>query len=121
MEILCKSEYQNVYRVKDGVLFVVNKFKYIKNKKGYMYHLSNIDRKNSKTYKKGCKDLKILTKKYKSNGVCFDVGQVIYQHYPVELTDKNEWEFQIKTTGEYFSGNTEEMNLYLHYLNKLIN
>lgn len=52
MEILCKSEYQNVYRVKDGVLFVVNKFKYIKNKKGYMYHLSNIDRKNSKTYKK---------------------------------------------------------------------
>lgn len=121
MEILCKSEYQNVYRVKDGVLLIVNKFKYIKNKEGYIYPLNNISRKNSKTYQKGCKDLKILTKKYKLNNVCFDIGQVVYKHYPVELTDKTQWEFQIKTTGEYFSGNSEEMNLYLHYLHQLIN
>lgn len=29
MEVLCKSDYQDLYRVMDGVLLVVNKFRYI--------------------------------------------------------------------------------------------
>ena len=29
MEILCESDYQNVYRIMDGVILVVNKFECI--------------------------------------------------------------------------------------------
>lgn len=119
MEVLCKSDYQDVYRVKDGVLLVVNKFKYIYNKNGYRKLSYEIKRANSKTYAKGCKDLKIATEKvFESNDTVYEIGQVFHYHYPVELVPKEEWEIQIKTTGDLFSGTSEEV---LKYIEEIIN
>lgn len=40
MQTLCESEYQDIYRIKDGVLLVVNKFKPIdKRKKSYNFKI----------------------------------------------------------------------------------
>ena len=119
MEVLCKSDYQDVYRIKDGVLLVVNKFKYIYRADGYRM-IAYANRTNSKTYQKGCKDLKVLTKRHL--GKCPDknleIGQVIYHYYPVELAPKEEWNYQIKTTGNLFSGTSEEV---LKYIEDIIN
>lgn len=41
-------------------------------------------------------------------------GTILYYGRPVEIVDKSEWNYQIKTTGEAFSGN-------LNNILKLIN
>lgn len=126
MQTLCESEYQDIYRIKDGVLLVVNKFKpidYSKITDGYVYIY------NSKThkYKKGCQNcLKILKEDY----ICYDEyaditipkGTVVYYNTPVELLlDKSEYQYQIKTTGEMFSGNSKEIIEYINDIISVIN
>lgn len=121
MEVLCKSDYQDVYRIKEGVLLVINKFKYKCNENGYRMFAYGINRINSKTYAKGCKDLKIVTKRIvEKYGTVYEIGQVIYQNYPVELVSKEEWNYQIKTTGELFNGNQNEMLKLLMIIDNII-
>ncbi len=119
IETLCKSDYQDVYRIKDGVLLVVNKFKYIYKENGYIMLAYGVNRRNSKTYANGCKDLKVVTKRIiESNGTVYEIGQVLYHNYPVKLALKEEWDYQIKTTGDLFSGTSEEV---LKYIEDIIN
>ena len=64
MEVLAKTEYQDLYRVTDGVLLVVNKFVPIEyeNEKYFTVHRRGV--KQGK-YNKGCQDwLKILKEDY---------------------------------------------------------
>lgn len=132
MEVICQCDYQDIYRIKDGVLLIINKFKYVTDTEGYRYvHLFDINRSNSKTYAKGCqKSLKILTKAYRyssrklySNQKSEDVvpaGTVIYNGYPVKKVDSNEWTYQIKTTGEFFSGNKSNILDLIYQITRLI-
>lgn len=55
MEVLAKTEYQDLYRVTDGVLLVVNKFVPIEyeNEKYFTVYRGKV--KQSK-YNKGCQD-----------------------------------------------------------------
>ena len=54
MEILANTEYQDVYRIKDGVLLIINKFKPIKIEGiDHPYITINLNRYNSKIYYKG--------------------------------------------------------------------
>ena len=124
MQILCKSDYQDIYRIKDGVLLVVNKFKpidysSITNKIIYLY-----DAKTRK-YKKGCQScLEILTEDYYDEfaDITIPMNTVAYHNNPVELlTDKSEYEYQIKTTGDMFSGNSEEITEYIDDIIHVIN
>lgn len=72
---------------------------------------------NVKSYKKGCqKQLKILKENYyvSYENTIVPSGTILYYGRPVKLADKCEWEYQIKTTGESFSGNS-------NYILKLIN
>ncbi len=120
MQTLCKSDYQDVYRVKDGVLLVVNKFAYIQNKEGYRRRVDATG-KNAMNYAVGCKDLKKVTKRIKDiDGNCVEVGQVLYHGYPVSLAPKSSWDYQIKTTGDMFSGNKNEITKYIEEINKII-
>lgn len=114
MQVLAKTEYQDLYRVADGVLLVVNKFKPIDYGENKWISLFN---PNVKSYKKGCqKQLKILKEDYYNSFLQATIrkGTVLYCGRPVELVDKCEWDYQIKTTGESFSGNS-------NYILKLIN
>lgn len=116
MEVVCKSDYQDIYRVKDGVLLVINKFKRVKQENGlYRYIACN----RYKRYAKGCQSsLCVLTEDYISDTYydyeVFHAGQVIYEGYPVELVDKSEWNFQIKTTGDALSGDIGTITMLLN-------
>lgn len=114
IQILAETEYQDLYRVTDGVLLVVNKFKpidYSKNTERHIYIYSS----SAKTgkYNKGCQDcLKVLKNDYYNTYVDVTVpkGTVLYHGTPIEVTDdKSEYQYQIKTTGDLFSGNIDEM------------
>ena len=115
MEVVCKSDYQDIYRVKDGVLLVINKFKYITDDDGKMNYIGYS--MGHKRYAKGCQSsLCVLRHDYDDTyrGKKYYAGQVIYEGYPVELVDKSEWNFQIKTTGDALSGDIGTITMLLN-------
>lgn len=120
MQVLAETEYQDLYRITDGVLLVVNKFKPIDY--GEDKYVSLYDPK-VKSYNKGCqKRLKILKEDYysKYEDVTVSQGTVLYYGRPVELARKYEWNYQIKTTGESLSGDFDEVTELLTSIIKII-
>ena len=118
MQVVCESDYQDIYRIKDGVLLVVNKFKPIHSSPN---RICTCYSEKTKAYNKDCqKHLKVLQEDYVSwSGISVPKDTVIYHRTPVEIeTDKSKYEYQIKTTGEMFSGNSEWM---LDYIGDIIN
>lgn len=120
MQTLCKSDYQDVYRIKDGVILLVNKFDYVHGDDGYRRSFFTTT-KNTMTYASGCRDLKKVIERIEGyNKTYAEVGQVLYHGYPVKLIPKKNWNYQIKTTGDMFSGNSEETVNYLEDIIKII-
>lgn len=115
MEVLANTEYQDVYRIVDGVLLIVNKFLYkdYSKKTNRTVHVRDRGRDYCKTYHKGCqKWLKELKKDYldTSATVTIPKGTVLHHGYPVEPTNKPEnYIYEIKTTGDAFSGDYNEV------------
>lgn len=120
MQVLAETEYQDLYRITDGVLLVVNKFKpidYGEDKYVLLYD------PKVKSYNKGCqKRLKILKEDYykQYDDITVPKGTVLYYERPVELVDKSEWNYQIKTTGESLSGDFDEVTELLTSIIKII-
>lgn len=76
-----------------------------------------------KSYNKGCqKRLKILKEDYykQYDDITVPKGTVLYYERPVELVDKSEWNYQIKTTGELLSGDFDEVTELLTSIIKII-
>ena len=123
MQVVCESDYQDIYRIKDGVLLVVNKFKSIdySDKTDRWVHIQSSSVKWGK-YKKECQDhLKILKKDHHDEwaNITIPKGTVLYCGRPVEIeTDPSQYEYQIKTIGEMFSGDSKWM---LDYIGDIIN
>ena len=115
METLAETEYQNVYRIKDGVLLIINKFvniDYSQYTDNYVF-VFNTNRRNSKQYHIGCQPcLKELKRDYPYQDDKFVIpqGTVVYNDRPVIPTmDRSLWNFQLKTTGESLSGKDNEI------------
>lgn len=114
MEVVVQTDYQDIYRITDGVLLVVNKFTPI----DYSYktkefvHVYQTELKY-KLYNKNCQNwLKVLKEdyEYKYCPVVIPKDTVIYMDIPVVCTnDKDKWKYELKTTGTAFSGNYERM------------
>lgn len=112
IEVLAKTEYQDMYRVTDGVLLIVNKFVPIKIEGVEYPRVCWANRSNSKTYNKGCqKGLKILTKEYKREKSWYEPewsvpkGTVVYSDIPVISTvNQQDWKYEVKTTSNALSG-----------------
>lgn len=120
VQVLAETKYQDLYRITDGVLLVVNKFKPINY--GKDKYVSLFDPK-VKSYNKGCqKQLKILKEDYysKYEDVTVPKGTVLYYGRPVELARKDEWNYQIKTTGEASNGNYHSITELLKNILKII-
>lgn len=114
MQILAKTEYQDLYRVTDGVLLVVNKFvpiKYVNVEHVYIYK-----GKMSK-YNKGCQDyLKVLKENYydENRDITVKKGTILYHSRPVIATDDREdWTYEVKTTGSALSGDFDTIERLL--------
>lgn len=118
METVVESEYQDIYRVTDGVLLIVNKFRRID-------YSSQIERcvilyeGKYKSYNKNCqKQLKMLKEDCNMYGITIPKGTVTYDLFPVEIvSDKADYKYEIKTTGNMFSGNNKSM---LKMINEII-
>ena len=114
MEIIAQTDYQDIYRITDGVLLVVNKFvpiDYSDQTKEYI-HIYR-DEAKYKSYNKNCQTwLKVLKENYESKycPVVVSKGTVTYMNIPVISTkDKGKWKYELKTTGTAFSGNYDTM------------
>jgi hypothetical protein len=114
MEIVAQTDYQDIYRITDGVLLIVNKFitiDYSDKTKEYI-HVYRSEAKY-KTYNKNCQNcLKVLKEdyEYKYCPVIIPKGTVTYMDIPVISTnDKEKWKYELKTTGSCFSGNYDKM------------
>lgn len=107
MQVLAKTEYQDVYRVTDGVLLIVNKFVPIEYENEKYFTVCRSKVKQGK-YNKGCQDwLKVL------KADCYDEhskitvpkGTVTYINRPVIPTNNQpDWTYEVKTTGNALSG-----------------
>lgn len=107
IEIIVQSDYQDIYRIKDGVLLIINKFKQTEIPNDKYAQVRWPDRSNSRLYKKGCqKELKYLITEYTDDyhNWTLPVGSVLYNGRPIEKVGRQDWTYQIKTTGESFSG-----------------
>ena len=115
VKTLCKSDYQDIYRVTHGVLLVINKFKCITDSHGYPHSIGHSVK--SKSYSNDCqKELKVLVHDYydEYRNVSYKAGQVIYDGCPVKLVDRDEWEYQVKTTGTALSGEFGDIIMLLN-------
>ena len=126
MEVLANTEYQDVYRIVDGVLLIVNKFLYkdYSKKTNRIVEVNNTGRDNCKTYNKGCQScLKELKRDYLDTyaTVTIPKGTVLYHDYPVEYTNKPEnYIYEIKTTGNAFGGDFTDMMAYLEMIAEIM-
>ncbi len=114
MEIVTQTDYQDIYRITDGVLFIVNKFvpiDYSDQTKEFVYlHRSEA---KYKSYNRNCQNwLNVLKEdyEYKYCPVIIPKETVTYIDIPVICTnDKDKWKYELKTTGTAFSGNYDTM------------
>lgn len=114
MEVVVQTDYQDIYRITDGVLLVVNKFvpiDYSDQTKEYIHVYR--DEAKYKSYDKKCQNwLKVLKEDYEHKycPVIIPKGTVLYMDIPVICTkDKNKWKYELKTTGTAFSGTYSEI------------
>lgn len=125
MEVLAKTEYQDLYRISDGVLLVINKFKSIDySDKTTSYVKIWLPNAKYKIYNKGCqKDLKELKEDYYDKYCTLTVkkGTVMYQERPVIKTDnKADWTYEVKTTGSSLGGSFDIVENMLSNILRII-
>ena len=126
MEILANTEYQDVYRIVDGVLLIVNKFLYkdYSKKTKRIVKVNDTGRYNCKTYNKGCQScLKELKRDYLDTYATVTIfkGTVLYHGYPVEPTTKLEnYIYETKTTGDAFGGDYNEVTNMINNIREVM-
>lgn len=117
MEILAKTDYQDLYRITNGVLLIINKFIPIdfSNK---TTRTVKVDVRGLKRYNTDCQEwLRILKEDYldKYTTVTVKKDTVLYYGIPVyPIDDKSKWRYEIKTTGNSFGGNSDEIKEMLN-------
>ena len=114
MEIVVQTDYQDIYRITDGVLLVVNKFvpiDYSDKTKDIVHVYRGVAK--YKSYNKNCQNwLKVLKEDYRYNHcpVVVPKDTVTYMDTPVICTkDKTKWKYELKTTGNAFNGDYDKM------------
>lgn len=116
MEVVAKTEYQDIYRLTYSVLLVVDKFERLYPDNSVIYHGER------SLYNPNTKGLYITKDRYKVNDKEFvKAGTVISYVTPVISTsDKAKWKYTIKTSGAYFKGNAPEMLKMLSEIEDII-
>lgn len=116
LEVLAKTEYQDLYRVTNGVLLVVNKFVPIEYENEKYFTVYG-ERTKQRKYNKGCQDwLKVLKEDYHDeySGITVPKNTVTYMDRPVIPTDNQpDWIYEVKTTGSALSGDFDMIETIL--------
>ncbi len=125
IEVLAQTDYQDLYRISDGVLLVINKFKSIDYSDKTTRHVRIwFPDAKYKTYHKGCQqDLKELKEDYLDTYATLTIkkGTVLYGGRPVINTDnKEDWTYEVKTTGSSLGGNFDVVEGMLSNILRII-
>lgn len=96
----------------DGVLLIVNKFKYMFKQRDFVEHSGQ----RRKMYDKNTKDLTINQEdKIDWYGNFVPKGTVLYNNYPVmPIDNQQDWIYEIKTTSNALGGNFNEIESLLN-------
>lgn len=109
MEIVVQTDYQDIYRITDGVLLIVNKFIPIDYSDKTSEYVSVFTRKaRVRSYNRNCQNyLKVLKENYDYHcPITIPKETALYMSTPVICTEnKHRWKYELKTTGTSFSGN----------------
>lgn len=108
VEIVCQTEYQDIYRIKPYVLLVVDKFTLGEVVHNCSNHLSQYTRPYSKGTESGLRVSK------KNN------NKVYYYDFVANVTTPNNYRFKLKTSGDAFNGNWIEFNNLLLDCNEIV-
>lgn len=118
-----KSDFVDIYRIENGTLLYVNKFKRSEEYSSTFYYR---DLKKHSKIVRGCKGLIVITEEfpYKEwlNGgkmKCLPVGLFLLNGIPVEKVEKEDYHFQIKTS-EGMSGNNSKVSNMLEMINDIL-
>ena len=129
IEIVQQHKIRDVYRITDGVLIKVNKFKqnerdgwYWSTTQKYKNQMEKVDGiKNCFKLKEDC------VRPYWTplgDGVSNSpAGTIIFEDCPIEILDisqKEEWFYELKTTGQAFSGDYGEFEMLLDKVKKIL-
>lgn len=118
-EVVQKHEYQDIYRLKYGVLMIVKKFKY----SDYDWCFRHTNKNELKLTK--IKGIKNCYKTKEDIVVHDDVlprGSVILDHEIILITsDEKDFFYELKTTGSNFSGDRKEFQILLGTIQNILN
>ena len=108
VEIVCQTEYQDIYRIKPYVLLVVDKFSLVTSSESWT-HLSRY----TKPYSKYTESMLRVSKNADSN-------RVFYCGWEVRLADINDYRFKLKTSGDAFNGKADEFSSLVMCCNEIV-
>lgn len=109
VEIVCQTEYQDIYRIKPYVLLVVDKFSNSISGNGRSHHFNQY----TKPYNKNTESCLRISK---------DVGdnRVYYNDWEVHITTPDKYRFKLKMSGDAFSGFSDEFCELLRNVARII-
>ena len=133
MEEIIKSEYEDVYRVTDGVTLHVKKYGKVRDEETGRYRCVKLeDLEKLKSYIKG-KNYRNCCLKSASEDVYIDngfwsgdytlvpKGSVFDNYFIVKPVSPNLYRYEIKTTGNSFSGNVIQINKMVKDIMEVVN
>lgn len=108
VEIVCQTEYQDIYRIKPYVLLVVDKFSLVTPSESFT-HLS----KYTRPYSKYTESMLRVSKNVDDN-------RVFYCGWDVCITSPDKYRFKLKTSGDAFNGSAKEFSFLMEYCNEIV-
>lgn len=133
MEEIIKSEYEDVYRVTDGVTLRVKKYGKVRDEKTGRYRCIKLeDLEKLKSYIKGknyrdCRLKSASEDMYIDNGfwsgdyTLVPKGSVFDNYFIVKPVSPNLYRYEIKATGNSFSGNVIQINKMVKDIMEVVN
>jgi len=129
IEIVQQHEIQDIYRIAYGVLVKINKFK--RNEYCGWYWATTNKYKKQMTKIKEIKNCFRLTEDCICKECVLDnwedviipKGTIIFEDSPIEVLgayQKDDWFYELKTTGSSFSGDLEEFRDLINRIDKIV-
>lgn len=117
MTILVDNEYMKIIRLTEGVLLNIFKCEF----------RSRIDVENPRKQLKKIDNYLYVSKEELADwkDINYSIGFTLYKdgasYYPItKVNDKNNWSWEIKTTGSAFSGNTKTFSSLINTVAEII-
>lgn len=132
MEQVFASDYEDVYRVKDGVMFYVKKYNRVRDKKTGRYRCIKLEDRmklknyiKDKSYQNCClkiasEDVHIDNGFWSGDYTLVPKGSVFDNNFIVKPVSPDLYRYEIKTTGDSFSGLALDMTEFIENISTQI-